>query len=65
MSTDQWEPTQLVRMRFRFGDGTEVWSAPVTRKEAELHFASALWLSCPLWNGRRVHSAAIVIWQYN
>lgn len=64
MSTDQWDPAQVVRIRMRVVDGWAEWSKPTTRDEAELHLSSAIWLACPIWRGRRVASAAIVIWTH-
>jgi len=62
MSSDQWDPRQVVRLRVTLADGTTRWSAPLERAQAERHLASAEWLACPLWEGARVASAAIVVW---
>lgn len=62
MSTDQWDPSQTVRLRMQLADGTKAWSKPMARWRAERHLASASWLALPTWKGRRVVSAAIVVW---
>ncbi len=62
MSSDQWDPEQMVRVRLRLEDGSEAWSGRLLRWQAERQLASAPWLALPTWNGRRVVSAAIVIW---
>ena len=62
MSSDQWDPKQVVRLRLILEDGTERWSRRLERAQAETHLASAAWLAYPLWRGERVASAAIVVW---
>lgn len=65
MSSDQWDPRQVVRLRLTLADGTKRWSMRLERAQAERHLASAEWLACPLWEGARVTSVAIVIWAGN
>ena len=75
MSSDQWDPNQAVRIRMTTAGApclgadhakcSHVWSSRMTRKEAELEMASALWLAGPTWGGMAVASAAIVIWTGN
>jgi hypothetical protein len=64
VSSDQWDPAQVVRVRMRFESGAEAWSRRLTRAEAEKDLASASWLACPTWKGKRVTSAAIVVWTH-
>jgi len=52
-------------MRFEFADGTEVWSAPVTREEAEIYYYESLYLIDPQWEGRLPTSIAIQRWTVN
>jgi hypothetical protein len=47
----------------RFAPKTR-WSAPMPRWQAERWLASAEWLACPMWKGKRVMSAAIVVWTH-
>jgi hypothetical protein len=65
MSSDQWDPEQVVRVRVRLEGGRAKWSRRIPRREAERHLASAIWLACPTWKGERVVSAAIVIWGHS
>ena len=62
MSSPKKPPNQLVRMRFGFADGTEVWSAPVTRDEAEIYYYESLYLIDPQWEGHRPVSIVIQRW---
>jgi len=64
MSSDQWDPAQVVRVRMRFESGAEAWSRRLPRAEAEKDLAAASWLACPMWKGKRVVSAAIVPWTH-
>jgi hypothetical protein len=61
VSSDQWDPTETVRVRFTYADGKRerVWTRPVTRRAAEEQLASAVFLAMPWHRGRPVASACI------
>jgi hypothetical protein len=66
MSSDQWDPEQVVRIRMILADGLEVWSSRLKRHEAERCVAlGSAWLSVHQAQGYQVASAAIVIWTHN
>lgn len=66
MSSDQWDPEQIVRIRMILTDGPEVWSRRLTRRIAEEDVAlGPTQLSVRYAKGRQVASAAIVIWTHN
>ena len=61
MSSDQWDPNERVRVRYTYADGRRerLWTGTMTRREAEEHLASALFLANPWHKGRPVASACI------
>ena len=66
MSSDQWDPEQVVRIRMILADGLEVWSRRLPRHIAEKDVAlGPTQLSVRYAKGHRVASAAIVIWTHN
>ncbi len=66
MSSDQWDPAQVVRIRMVLADGREQWSRRLSRLDAELHVAAgSTWLAIIHGRGSEVRSAAIVVWTFN
>ena len=61
MSTDQWDPNDIVIIRFRLDDGTVDWSPQQTRQAAEHFMADRSYLSAPMWRGKSVYSSSIRI----
>jgi len=65
MSTDQFNPEEVVRIRYLLENKEHKWSDPVPRKIAEAELSSGSWLSFPNWEGEPVVSAAIVKYTFN
>ena len=59
MSSDQWDATERVRVRYTFGDGTEESSKSMLRADAERMLAAHSWLAAPIIHGKPVRSASI------
>jgi hypothetical protein len=74
MSTDQWDPDEIVQIRMVMENGKHEWSDTMPRKVAELHISSGEWLMYPTWevteaSGKTVKqpvvSAKIVKYTFN
>jgi hypothetical protein len=63
MSSDQFDPDETVRVRFKFADGSSLLSERMPRRAAELLLASEGWIVDPVWEGQPVLSAAIIPWK--
>jgi len=61
VSSDQWDPAEVVRVRFTYADGRRerAWGRPTSRRLAEEQLSSALFLARPWHKGRPVASACI------
>lgn len=63
MSSDQFDPTQLVYVRVTFTDGTTGRSARMNRIEAERHLNSVSWLlfKTPRFTRSKKHVDRVII----